>query len=152
MADMLFYHLERDPLDRVLPSLLEKSLARGWRCLVRVGTQDRCDALDTWLWTYREDSFLPHACDDDPGPRGAQRQPILLTVTQTNANAANVCFVVDGADIRDVGDYERIVYMFDGGNDAAVKTARETWKWAKSTGLAVTYWQQGERGGWERKA
>ena len=35
MTEVLFYHLQRQPLEAVLPTLLEKSLERGWRALVR---------------------------------------------------------------------------------------------------------------------
>ena len=31
MTEVLFYHLEQQPLERVLPSLVERTLARGWR-------------------------------------------------------------------------------------------------------------------------
>src|SRR5690349_11599483 len=34
MTDILFYHLERQPLDRVLPQLLERTLERGWRAVI----------------------------------------------------------------------------------------------------------------------
>ena len=39
--DILFYHLERARLLDVLPSLLEKSLQRGWQVVVQAmsGTQ-----------------------------------------------------------------------------------------------------------------
>ncbi len=36
--DVYFYYLEYQPLKRVLPSLLEKTLARGWRAVVQVGS------------------------------------------------------------------------------------------------------------------
>ena len=50
-ADVMFYHLERQPLERVLPMLVEKTLERGWRAVIQVGSQerlgrDRCGALD----------------------------------------------------------------------------------------------------------
>ncbi|KFL26848.1 DNA polymerase III subunit chi, partial [Devosia sp. 17-2-E-8] len=31
MPDVLFYHLENQPLEKVLPLLLEKTVERGWR-------------------------------------------------------------------------------------------------------------------------
>lgn len=55
--DVFFYHLEQQTLDRVLPSLLEKTLARGWRAVVQVGNEERLEALDQALWTYTDDSF-----------------------------------------------------------------------------------------------
>ena len=35
MTEILFYHLQHQPLERVLPTLLEKTLERGWRAVVQ---------------------------------------------------------------------------------------------------------------------
>src|SRR6185437_734858 len=59
MTEVLFYHLQDMTLENVLPPLLEKSLERGWRVVVQSSSEERADALDAHLWTYRDDSFLP---------------------------------------------------------------------------------------------
>ena len=61
MTEVLFYHLQNMSLESVLPPLLEKSLERGWRVVVQSTSQERTEALDAHLWTYRDNSFLPHA-------------------------------------------------------------------------------------------
>ena len=149
MTEVLFYHLEHQPLERVLPNLLESTLQRGWRAVVQSASQERLEALDMLLWTYRDDSFLPHGASKD----GAEdRQPIYLTTADDNPNAATVRFFVDGAECGDVGSYDRIVYLFDGRDPGAVDTARQSWKSARDDGHDVTYWQQSPNGKWERKA
>ena len=66
MTEILFYHLERQALDAVLPALLERTLERGWRAVVQSGSAERVTALDQLLWTYRADSFLAHGSPRDP--------------------------------------------------------------------------------------
>jgi DNA polymerase-3 subunit chi len=148
MTEVLFYHLEHQPLERVLPSLVERTLERGWRAVVQAGSDERVEALDTLLWTYREESFLPHGTrrDGDPGV-----QPVFLTTTADNPNGATVRFMVDGADCGDITPYARVVYLFDGRDAAAVDLARTQWKAAKGAGAQVTYWQQSPEGRWEKK-
>jgi DNA polymerase III subunit chi len=148
MTDVLFYHLEHQPLERVLPSLVERTLERGWRAVVQAGSEERVEALDTLLWTYREESFLPHGTKRDGF--NAQ-QPVYLTHDDANPNGANVRFMVDGAETGETGGYERVVYLFDGRDAAAVAQAREQWKAAKAAGCQVTYWQQSSEGRWEKK-
>jgi len=148
MSDVLFYHLERQPLERVLPQLLEKSGERGWRAVVQATSPERLAALDTLLWTYRDDSFLAHGTAGDGG--GAD-QPVYLTCEDDNPNGADVRFLVDGADCTDLASYKRVVFMFDGHDEAAVTRAREQWKRAYGKGCAVTYWQQNDRGQWENR-
>jgi len=96
MPDVLFYHLENQPLERVLPILLEKTLERGWRAVIEVGSSQRAEALDTALWTFRDDSFLAHGLAggeylsiyDDLGKRIASCTPQGYVVQS--------CVVVEG--------------------------------------------------------
>jgi DNA polymerase III subunit chi len=149
MTEILFYHLQEQPIEKVLPNLLERSLERGWRAVVQASSEDRVDALDAHLWTFSDDSFLPHGTDREAA---AAEQPILLTVREHNPNNASVRFLIDGAPIpADAGSYQRLVLLFDGGDPEAVAVARERWTAAKAEGFDVTYWQTDERGRWQRK-
>ncbi|MDQ0315630.1 DNA polymerase III subunit chi [Amorphus orientalis] len=149
MTEVLFYHLERQPLDQVLPTLLERSLARGWRVVVQSSDPERRDALDAHLWTYRDDAFLPHGTAHDGH---ASLQPIWLTAVDENPNQANVRFLVDRATTDDLSAYERVVYLFDGHDPESVQDARSRWSEAKAAGHSVTYWRQSASGAWEKKA
>ena len=148
-TEALFYHLEHQPLEAVLPQLIEKTLERGWRAVVQAGSEERLEALNQQLWTWRDDSFLPHGRLQDGHP---EHQPVYLTTGAENPNSATVRFVVDGAEPPDPAGYARLVIMFDGRDEAAVGAARQYWKDLKALGCAVTYWQQGEQGGWQKKA
>jgi DNA polymerase-3 subunit chi len=150
VTEILFYHLIRQPLERVLPTLLEKSLQRGWRVVVQAASEERVEALDAHLWTFRDDSFLPHGTGREAE---AREQPILLTVRDDNPNGASVRFLLDGAPVpADADAYARIVLLFDGDDPDAVDAARIHWTEAKAKGLDATYWQPDENGRWQRKA
>jgi DNA polymerase III subunit chi len=148
-TEVYFYHLESRTLEQVLPTLLERSLERGWRAAVQAASQERVESLNTLLWTYREDSFLPHGAASDGTPHA---QPIYLTDDEDNPNEAAVRFLVDGASLADASPYARVVYVFDGHDENAVAQAREAWAAAKEKGYAVSYWQQDEEGRWQKKA
>lgn len=148
-TEVYFYHLESRTLEQVLPTLLERSLERGWRAAVQAASQERVESLNTLLWTYREDSFLPHGATGDGTPHA---QPIYLTDDEDNPNEAAVRFLVDGASLTDASPYARVVYVFDGHDENAVAQAREAWAAAKEKGYAVSYWQQDEEGRWQKKA
>ena len=149
MTEMLFYHLQRQPLERVLPALIEKSLERGWRVVVQAASDERLEALDAQLWTFRDDSFVPHGTSREAD---AREQPVLLTVNDDNPNGAAVRFLVDGAPVpADADAYQRIVLVFDGEDPDAVAAARERWGEGRAKGFDVTYWQTDDDGRWQRK-
>jgi DNA polymerase III subunit chi len=149
MTEVLFYHLKGQTLEQVLPPLLQKSLERGWRVVVQASSDERVDALDAHLWTWRDDAFLPHGTARDPE---AAEQPIVLTASSENPNGAAVRFLVDGANLAGVaGNYQRIVLLFDGDDPEAVEMARMQWSEAKTNGAEVTYWKADENGRWQRQ-
>ncbi|MFO1069863.1 MAG: DNA polymerase III subunit chi [Geminicoccaceae bacterium] len=149
MTEIGFYHLTRSSLEEALPRLLEKVLARGLRAVLRSPDSARLEALDRSLWTYRNDSFLPHGTRADGF---AEAQPILLTCDEDRANGATVLVLVDAAPFGDLAPYERCIDLFDGNDTTAVQAARDRWRWARKQGHPLVYWQENERGGWVQAA
>jgi len=169
-GELWFYHLERRSLEEALPELLEKVLERGWRAFVRVGTEERARRLDTHLWTYRDDAFLPHGLS---GEGEEARQPILIGVETgppVNAPPADdagkavrktdtgiVLIVADRAAFPELSDpaalaaFERVMILFDGTDQEALTDARGYWKAAKAADLSAVYYAQNPRGKWEKK-
>jgi len=152
VTEALFYHLERRTLEDVLPGLVERTLERGWRALIRTDSAERAEAIDNLLWTYDEASFLPHA---QAGDGDSARQKVLVTVEDANLNSANVLFLVGGATPQSWGglsDLTRVVLMFDGRDATALSAARASWKDAKAAGHDATYWKESPSGKFEKQA
>ena len=149
MTEVLFYHLERQPLERVLPQLIGKTLDRGWRAVIQAGSEERVEALSAALWVTGEESFLPHGTARDGN---ADLQPVWITESDDNPNAANVRFLVDGARAGNVTVFERVVFLFDGRDAEAVQNARDAWKDFLREGHTVTYWREDAQGRWQKQA
>lgn len=147
--EIWFYHLERSTLDQVLPGLLEKTLQRGWHAVVRGAASHRLDEIDEQLWTYRPDSFLPHGLASEAH---AARQPILLSESGENLNAAQALFIVDESELGATEGYERCFIIFDGRNEQALQQARERWRTLKTAKANLAYWKQTDEGRWEKAA
>ncbi len=133
MTEMLFYHLQGQKLEGVLPPLLEKSLERGWKVIVQGASEERIEALDAHLWTYRDDGFLPHGTWREAD---AAAQPVLLTVNDGNPNARQRALPDRRRAVpADAEAYERIVLLFDGEDEDAVAAARAHWSRRQGEGL-----------------
>ena len=145
MTEIGFYHITCSTVDLVLPKLLEKVLASGKRALLRVGSEIRVKSLNTILWTYEQDSFLPHGtCFEGY----SDNHPIWITHSVENPNNSQVLIVLDNASISDFNDFDRYIELFDGNDVSAVNFARERWKNYFASGHALTYWEQSQNGGW----
>lgn len=150
MAEVRFYHLTERPLEAVLPVMLERSLERGWRALVRGTAPARIEALSHTLWTWREASFLAHGTPADGAPA---RQPIWLTCEAGNPNRADALFLIDGAGAAtdELSALQMTAVLFDGLDPAAVERARAQWRDVTGAGLRAVYWAQDERGAWVKR-
>ncbi len=145
-----FYHLQKTSLEQVLPKLCEKAYATGKRIKILLGNDERVEFINALLWTYAEDSFLPHGSKKD-GFVG--NQPIFISACEDNENNAQLLILADGAmpDIDILSRYERILNIFDGNDETALNNARTYWKQIKSLNGELHYWQQNERGNFEQK-
>ena len=149
MTDILFYHLERQPLERVLPQLLERTLERGWRAVIETDSDERVEAISAMLWSYTEEGFLPHGTARDGF---GEDQPVWITASNDNPNRASVRFFIGGIEPSAYDGLERAILVFDGADPEAVERARRVWKEAKGHGHEVSYWQQDESGRWQNRA
>jgi DNA polymerase-3 subunit chi len=137
-----FYHLASSPIERVLPQICEKVLVGGERLLI-VARADLLDQLDTRLWAYARDAFLPHGRSDGASP---ETQPILLSAELEPVNGAANVALADG-EWRDAAlGFARAFYFFD---SAHLAQARSSWRALKDHPEAERrYWKQDERGKW----
>lgn len=145
-----FYHLTQSDVDQTLATLTDRSLAAGWRVVVRGGNRARLEHLDRAMWLGAEDGFLPHGLAG--GPHDAL-QPVLLTDGADLANAAQCLLTIDGAEVspEECARLERVCILFDGNDPQAVSRARLQWKELTAAGVTAEYWSE-ESGRWQMKA
>ena len=147
MAEIGFYHLTKTALEPALGRLLTKVLASGQRAMVKASSEERIEALARSLWTFEPSSFLPHGSAKDGY---SEHQPIFLTTKSEVPNKASILVLVDGAEAEPLIGIDRVLIMFDGQDQAALGQARELWKTHQEKGDKLVYWQQTERGGWNK--
>ena len=149
MSEVRFYHLERQSQMQVLPLLLSKALERGHRIVVKMNNAGDVERMNDHLWMYDPGGFLPHGS----AKNGAKElQPVFLTDEDENPNDADVLILCSGAHSQMQGDFTLCCVMLNGNDPEEVSAARARWKAYKEDGFDVTYWQQNERGGWDKKA
>lgn len=147
--EIRFYHLQSQSLGQALPALLSKVIEKKHRVVVKLPDQGRVEALDSHLWTYEPNSFLPHGSKKSGN---AEQQPIWLTCDDENPNDADVLILAEGAVFEQMDEFSLSCEIFDGQDQDALQVARARWKTFKDQGYDLTYWQQTANGGWDKKA
>ncbi|MCW2285570.1 DNA polymerase-3 subunit chi [Rhodoblastus acidophilus] len=151
MTEVWFYQLQRRRLEQVLPNLVERVLQRGWRAVIQAATPERLATLDDLLWTYAEDSFLPHGGGKNGDP---EMQPVWLTLGDDNPNDAQTRFLLEGVEATHFVDhgYQRLIILFDGRDEDFLQAARVQWKKLRQINATLAYWAETDEGGWQKQA
>ena len=149
MADIRFYHLERQNLDTALPALVTKALSKGHKIVIKAPDNNEVERLNGHLWTYDPNSFIPHGSPKDGNKTD---QPVFLTDSDEIPNGADVLILTHNCEHAEIDKFKLVCNMFDGRNDDAVQTARNHWKTLKEADHELTYWQQSANGGWAEKS
>ena len=150
--EVWFYHLVRQTPERLLIDLLEKTLARGWRAVLRLGDEAQVAQASERLWTWREDSFLPHGSAADGE---AALQPVWITAGPEIPNGAQILCLTGGGSCdlsAPPAGLARICLLFQEADEEALAAARAQWRAARTAGLKAVYWAETPEGGWIRKA
>ena len=141
-----FYHLTRDPVERVLPVLATRTMGLGERMLIVSADPGRRAALSHALWTHSPESFLAHGERDGPNP---QVQPLLLADRVEPINGARFIALADGLWRDEALDFARIFLLF---GEETIADARKAWvALGEREGLDRHYWKQ-DGGKWVEQA
>lgn len=148
MKEINFYHLTTTTLEKALPKLMEKVYASGKRALIVTKNEARDAEIDKLLWSYTTLRFLPHGTKADGN---FDEQPIFISHEAQNLNESEILVVIDSASF-DEKPFNKVLYMFDGNNDAEVSKSRELWNKMKDKGFSLSYHKQDEEGKWQKAA
>lgn len=149
MTEVRFYHLQKQTLDQALPLILEKVYQTKSKAIVRMMDKKEVARMNDILWTYKDNSFLPHGSVKN---NHTNEQPIWLTEKSENTNKAKTLILTQGMIEEDLSPYDLCCEILDGHDAAAINAARKRWKTYKDQNFKVTYWLQSETGKWENKA
>ena len=141
MAQVDFYQLSRDPIERVVPLLASKAQEGGGRLLVVHRDRAQLAALSEVLWA-REGAFLANG---EAGEPHAERQPVLLSGNCLAANGAAMAILADGEWRQEAAAFERTILLF---GPEQTDAARGLWARLSGEDHSLRIFKQGDSGGW----
>lgn len=141
MAQIDFYQLSRDPVERVVPLLAAKAVEGGARLLIVHVDAAARGTLAEALWA-RENHFLANG---EAGTPHAERQPVLLSANCEAANGARMAILADGDWREAAGAFDRAILLFA---PEQTDTARGLWSQLSGRDHTLRIFKQGDGGGW----
>ncbi|MEO9468855.1 DNA polymerase III subunit chi [Parasphingorhabdus sp.] len=132
-----FYYLTRDPVEKLVAVLAQKTLDGGDKLLLVSSDFEQIEKMSAALWDSGPASFLAHGivgCPED------KLQPVLISDECDPVNQARFVALSDGQWRDEALDFDRTFYLF---TQKEVDAARQAWR-DLSTRENVTprYWKQ----------
>jgi len=106
---------------RVACRVAEKAWSRGLRVYVCTDSEDAARHMDELLWTFRQDSFVPHAL---AGEADADSEAIIIGCEPRAAAGREVLVNLGAGLVDDLPAFERIAEVVSD-DDGARSAARE---------------------------
>jgi DNA polymerase-3 subunit chi len=147
MPEIRFYHVQKLEKDAAIPALVSKAYDSGYRIVVLTESEQQTKKINELLWTWKDDSFLPHGTDKDEKP---EDHPIWISSKNKNPNNATMVLLTAPALETSLDDYELCCIMIDGQKPDDIEKGRIKWKELKEKGASLSYWQQENTGTWKK--
>ena len=112
MTQIIFYSTAPLQVEKTLFTLLEKSLEKGNKSLLLFKDKEKCLSINEQLWTYKQNSFLPHISEDDQIYDNID-VPVYLSTKNENPFKAELLFSIDGFLPDNVDHFERVIIIID---------------------------------------
>ena len=112
MTQIIFYSAAPLQVEKTLFALLEKSLEKGNKSLLLFKDKEKCLSINEQLWTYKQNSFLPHISEDDQIYDKID-VPVYLSTKNENPFKAELLFSIDGFLPDNIDHFERVIIIID---------------------------------------
>lgn len=129
MRVISFYKLHSsETLPRTVAAVCAKIIDQAEKCLIICENDERCAELDSKLWTFGSNDFLPHAMVGDAKFKEfADAVPVILSDKFIDG-FQNVILLCKPVVMNEVPDSVKLFYVFDGTNGEYADLARSTFK------------------------
>lgn len=131
-----FVRLRKPERARHLFELATEFYNAGQRVLILVADDDQGIKLDHFLWTWKRDSFLPHAFDN--GAVECLGDPIVIASAERNANASRVAILGRPASSNFLRQFDTIIDFAEMYDDELAAESRKRYRSYQEAGFATS--------------
>lgn len=135
-----FYILESEAEHERLRTacrLAEKAWQRGHRVFIHAGSREAATGIDDLLWTYRQDSFVPHALyGGRTGESTATPEPVLIGDGSSHPEELDVLINL-GESVPPFAEHCVRVAEIVGAGDAGRRAGRDRYRQYRDRGVSI---------------
>jgi DNA polymerase-3 subunit chi len=137
MTEVLFVEVSADRLETRVCELTESFYARGIPLQILVADQKQASRLDELLWTYRPDSFVPHAVL--PGEEDRPSLPVVIATKQAKVAGIEHLLMTDYCSPELVGQFAQAIHLVVVDDKERREASRQYWVQLRDAGFTLAH-------------
>lgn len=127
---------------RIVCDLAEKCYIDGHRLVIYFDKDETCKTVEAMLWTWKQQSFIPHKCVDVLNK--TQAEPVILTNSIETAADYDILLLHDPAPLEIIEKFSRIIDFAEKYDTAALDASRQRFKIYRDQKISIYTQQPGE--------
>ena len=141
-ANIVFIVLTSDVKSRIVCELAEKCYLSDKRVVIYSKQVEECKKIDTLLWTWKQNSFIPHIYIDELS--AAHREPIIVTTKINTLEDYDTLILMDPLPLKDISQFGLVIDFAEKYDSHALAESRERFKIYRDKMINIETMQPGE--------
>ena len=150
MTEIIFYSSAPLQVENTLFTLIEKSYEKGYKSLLLFQDKEKCSVIDEKLWTYKQNSFLPHLSKDEKFSDEIDI-PIYLSTKNENPYKAELLFSIDGFLPDHINNFERVIIIIDANDKILLEKYKKYYLDINKDFEDIVFYKSDDNGKWTEK-
>jgi DNA polymerase-3 subunit chi len=140
-TEVIFIKLNVDTHDKIVCDLAEKVFLAGKKSLIYVATEDRARKIDDLLWTWKQNSFIPHCKKNDVQTK--HEEPVQIA-TEIVPDDSDVLILADASESWTSETFSTVIDLAQLYDLALRDNARARYKSYRDNGYKLRDMEPGE--------
>ncbi len=120
--------------------IAERTYVKGDRLQIIAADQQQAIRLDSLLWTFRPDSFVPHGIFE--GEKDEIVPPVLVCARQERFPGFDSLLMLDYCPVEIVGQFSKAIHLVVVDNPERLKASRDYWTQLRDAGFSLGHQKQ----------
>ena len=127
---------------RIICDLTEKCYLNKQKTILYFADREECKQMDTLLWTWKQQSFIPHICVESVS--SSYLDPVLLTTNLDQKGTYDTLLLGHPLPVDMVRSFSLIIDFAEKYDDHALLESRKRYKLYREEGFILETMQPGE--------
>ena len=141
-AEIVFIVLNSAVKSRIVCDLAEKCYLNNQRVVIYMKSEEDCKEIDSLLWTWKQQSFIPHKCLESLSV--SQNEPIVLTTSIESVADYDTVLLVDPLPMETVSQFSTVIEFAEKYDTQGIELSRKRYKLYKDQNFNIKTLRPGE--------